>query len=119
MTSFRSSQSETITSRAQLVAVVANGSKPKDQWRIGTEPANFAYTEQDLSAVPYEGPSGIKAFLTALMRYGWEGVYEGGTLIALKQTGKGTISLEPGGQIELSGAMLDNVHQTCGETSEH
>ena len=119
MTSFRSSQAEPITSKAQLIAVVAEGAKPKDQWRIGTEHEKFAYTRSDFKALPYDGPAGIKAFLTGLMRYGWEAVNEGDTLIALKQSGKGTISLEPGGQLELSGAALDNVHETCCEVGEH
>jgi len=119
MTSFRSSEAEPITSKAQLIAVVANGAKPKDQWRIGTEHEKFAYARKDFSALPYEGPAGIHAFLKGLMRYGWEAVNEGDTLIALKQSGKGTISLEPGGQLELSGAALDNVHQTCAEVGEH
>ncbi|TAK99685.1 MAG: glutamate--cysteine ligase [Rhodospirillaceae bacterium] len=119
MTSFRSSQAEPITSKAQLIAVVADGAKPKDQWRIGTEHEKFAYTRKDFKALPYDGPVGIKAFLTGLMRYGWEAVNEGDTLIALKQAGKGTVSLEPGGQLELSGAALDNIHQTCCEVGEH
>jgi glutamate--cysteine ligase len=119
MTSFRSGEAEPVTSKAQLIAVLSKGAKPKDQWRIGTEHEKFVYLRKDLSAVPYEGPSGIKAFLTGLMRFGWEPVNEGDTLIALKQSGKGTISLEPGGQLELSGAQLDNVHQTCGEIAEH
>jgi glutamate--cysteine ligase len=119
MTSFRSNQGEPITSKAQLIAVVADGAKPKDKWRIGTEHEKFAYARKDFTALPYDGPSGIKAFLTALMRYGWEGVNEGDNLIALKQAGKGTISLEPGGQVELSGAALDNIHQTCAEVTEH
>jgi glutamate--cysteine ligase len=119
MTSFRSDQSEPVTSKAQLIAVLADGAKPKDRWRIGTEHEKFPYLRTDFSALPYEGASGIKALLTGLMRYGWEAVNEGDTLIALRRTGKGTISLEPGGQLELSGAALDNIHQTCGETAEH
>jgi glutamate--cysteine ligase len=119
MTSFRSNQAEPVTSKAQLISVLSEGAKPKDQWRIGTEHEKFAYARKNFSALPYDGPTGIKALLTGLMRYGWEAVNEGDTLIALKQSGKGTISLEPGGQIELSGAALDNIHQTCGETAEH
>src|SRR6185312_7749461 len=101
------------------IAVVANGAKPKERWRIGTEHEKFAYARRDLSALPYDGPAGIKAFLTGLMRFGWQGVYEGETLIALEQKGKGSISLEPGGQVELSGAAVETVHQTCAEVGEH
>ena len=119
MTSFRSSHAEPITSRAQLVAVVADGAKPTDQWRIGTEHEKFAYTRDGYAGLPYEGAQGIRAFLSGMMRYGWEAVHEGDTLIALNQPDKGTISLEPGGQIELSGAPLENVHQTCAEVNEH
>ncbi len=119
MTSFRSSKADPITSKDQLIAVVADGAKPKDEWRIGTEHEKFAYNRRDLSALPYEGPNGIKAFLTGMMRFGWEGVFEGETLIALSQKGKGSISLEPGGQVELSGAAVENVHHTCSEVTEH
>ncbi|MBM3513376.1 MAG: glutamate--cysteine ligase, partial [Alphaproteobacteria bacterium] len=119
MTSFRSDKSEPITAKAQLIGVLAGGSKPKEQWRMGTEHEKFPYRRSDFTAVRYDGPDGIRAFLTGLMRFGWEGVYEGENLIALSQKGKGSISLEPGGQVELSGAPLDNVHQTCGELSEH
>ena len=119
MTSFRSSKDEPITSKDQLIAVISGGAKPKDAWRIGTEHEKFPYLRKDFSALPYEGSSGIKAFLTGLMRYGWKGVYEGETLIALEQSGKGTVSLEPGGQVELSGAAVENIHQTCAEVTEH
>ncbi len=119
MSSFRSDKSEPVTSKEQLIAVLANGSKPKDQWRLGTEHEKFAYRTTDLSALPYGGPNGIQAFLNGLTRFGWEGVYEGENIIALTQKGKGSVSLEPGGQVELSGAAVDNVHQTCTEVTEH
>ncbi len=119
MTSFRSDKSEPVTSKDQLIAVLANGSKPKDQWRLGTEHEKFAYRTTDFSALPYGGPKGIQAFLNGLTRFGWQGVYEGENIIALTQKGKGSVSLEPGGQVELSGAPLDNVHQTCAEVSDH
>ena len=119
MTSFRSSKAEPITSKAQLIAVLEGGCKPSAAWRAGTEHEKFPYHRSDFSTLRYDGKSGIREFLTGLMRFGWQGVYEGENLIALTEKGKGSISLEPGGQVELSGAPLDNVHQTCAELSEH
>jgi glutamate--cysteine ligase len=119
MTSFRSNKSEPITSKEQLIAVLSGGSKLKEQWRLGTEHEKFAYRTADFSPLPYGGPAGIQAFLTGLKRFGWDGVYEGENIIALSQKGKGSVSLEPGGQVELSGAPLDNVHQTCTEVTDH
>ncbi len=102
-----------------MIATLSSGSKPKSQWRIGTEHEKFAYAKADFSALPYEGPSGIKAILNGLQRFGWEPVLEGSNVISLRQKGKGTISLEPGGQLELSGATLDSVHETHHEIAEH
>ena len=119
MTSFRSDKADPVTSKAQLIATLANGSKTKDRWRIGTEHEKFPYFKSDLRPVPYEGPNGIEALLTGLQRFGWSPVLENGKLISLAQKGKGTVSLEPGGQLELSGEAVDNVHQTCGELAEH
>ena len=124
MTSFRSEKADPITSKAQLIETLAAGSKPKDQWRVGTEHEKFPYYKDTFRPVPYEGEpkaqkGGIRALLEGLMRFGWEGVPEAGNLISLRAAGKGTVSLEPGGQFELSGAPLDNIHQTCGEIAEH
>ena len=119
MTSFRSDKADPVTSKAQLIATLANGSKTKDRWRVGTEHEKFAYFKSNLRPVPYEGENGIQALLTGLQRFGWSPVLEGGKLISLAQKGKGTVSLEPGGQVELSGEAVDNVHQTCGELAEH
>ncbi len=119
MTSFRSEQDEPITSKAQLIATLSAGSKPKDRWRIGTEHEKFGYTKADHKPLPYEGPAGIRALLAGLQRFGWEPVREGENVISLKQSGKGTISLEPGGQLELSGAAVENVHQTDAEIAAH
>ncbi len=124
MTSFRSEKSDPITSKDQLIETLAGGSKPKDQWRVGTEHEKFPYYKADFRPVPYEGDpqtqrGGIRALLEGLERFGWEGVPEAGKLISLRAKGKGTVSLEPGGQFELSGAPVDNIHQTCGEIAEH
>jgi glutamate--cysteine ligase len=103
---------------ADLVAYFRSGEKPASQWRIGAEHEKFAFRLSDLSRPAYEGPDGIKAMLEGLMRFGWEGVYEGGHLIALLRDGA-SVSLEPGGQFELSGAPLETIHDICNETGQH
>ena len=110
-----------IESRAQLIEELAQGSKPKDQWRIGTEHEKFPFLTDTLAPVPYAGERSIKALLEGLRdRFGWTGVNEGGNIIALSDPkGLGNVSLEPGGQFELSGAPLETVHDTCEEVHEH
>jgi glutamate--cysteine ligase len=107
-----------ITDRRQLIEYLAEGSKPAAQWRIGTEHEKFVFRRDDLSPAPYGGPRGIEALLTGLKRFGWDAVMEGDHIIGLSD-GLASVSLEPGGQFELSGAPLDNLHQTCGEVTEH
>ena len=107
-----------IESRDQLIAAFAKGEKPKDRWRIGTEHEKFVYDRGDHHAPSYEEKGGIHALLLGLTRFGWDPVYEGGKIIALSGS-DGTISLEPAGQLELSGAPLENLHQTCAETGRH
>ncbi len=109
---------EMIADKAQLVEHIATGCKPKADWRIGTEHEKFAFRKADRSALSYDGNDGIHAILTGLMRFGWEGIYEGETLIGLKKDGA-SVSLEPGGQVELSGAPLETIHQTCDEVHSH
>ncbi len=109
---------EPITDKRQLVAYLESGSKPREQWRIGTEHEKFAYDLETLRRLPYEGATGIRALLEGLTRFGWQPVEENGHVIALLK-GEASVTLEPGGQVELSGAPLDNVHQTCFETHEH
>ncbi len=104
--------------RADLIGYIASGEKPREDWRIGAEHEKFAFDRQTLARVPYEGPSGIKAMLEGLMRFGWTGVYEGEHLIALERGGA-SVSLEPGGQFELSGAPLETIHEICSETGTH
>ncbi|MFL0585131.1 glutamate--cysteine ligase [Sphingomonas olei] len=112
------SNSPLIESRDQLIASFAKGEKTKDRWRIGTEHEKFVYSRADHHAPSWDEPSGIRALLTELQQYGWKPVEEGGKIIAL--TGAdGSVSLEPAGQFELSGAPLDNLHQTCAETGRH
>ena len=110
-----------IETKAQLIEELASGSKPKAEWKIGTEHEKFPFLTDTLQPVPYHGPRSIKALLDGLKdRYGWAGVYEGENIIALSDpNGLGNVSLEPGGQFELSGAPLDTVHETCEEVHEH
>ena len=107
-----------ITDKRQLVAWFEAGNKPAAQWRIGTEHEKFAFSLDDFRRLPYDGPRGIRALLEGLTRFGWEPVLENGNPIALTK-GDCNISLEPGGQFELSGAPLETIHQTCDELNGH
>lgn len=101
---------------------MAAGCKPREAWRIGTEHEKFGYRNADLSPLPYEGADGIHAMLSGLMQFGWQGKFEGDTLVGLvrsEEAGGGSVTLEPAGQLELSGAPLENIHQTCAEVSRH
>jgi glutamate--cysteine ligase len=110
-----------LTSRDELVAWIAAGEKPKDQFRIGTEHEKTPFRLADHSPVAYEGPRGIGALLKGMQHLlGWEPIMERGNIIGLYDvTGGGAISLEPGGQFELSGAPLQTVHQTRSELVAH
>src|SRR3954453_22032747 len=112
-------QGPPITDKRQLVEYHERGSKPPEAWRIGTEHEKFVFRRADLKRVPYEGPDGIGALLQAMTRFGWEPVREKGNIIALTNDSRCSITLEPGGQFELSGAPLETVHQTCEEVHEH
>ena len=112
------SRQEPIENKAQLVESLEAGCKPKSAWSIGTEHEKFGFRLSDKGALPYEGEQGIGAVLLGLQRFGWEPVSEGGNVIALNKDGA-SITLEPGGQFELSGAMLKTVHQTCDEVHTH
>ncbi len=107
-----------IETRDQLIAAISKGEKPKDRWRIGTEHEKFVYCRSDHHAPSYDEPGGIRDLLMALTEFGWEPVYENGKVIAMSGS-DGTVSLEPAGQLELSGAPLENLHQTCAETGRH
>ena len=108
-----------VESRAQLIEWFASGGKPKADWRIGTEHEKFVFRLADHAPLPYDGTPGIKQLLEAMQRFGWEPVNEGDNVIALKRDNGASISLEPGGQFELSGAQFETLHQTCDEVSEH
>ncbi|MEM5467333.1 glutamate--cysteine ligase [Celeribacter marinus] len=108
-----------IESYDDLVTFFEQGCKPKDAWKIGTEHEKFGYCKDTLKPLPYDGDRSIKAILESLQdRFGWNPVFEGEYLIGLELNGA-NISLEPGGQLELSGAPLDTIHQTCDEVNEH
>ena len=107
-----------VESIAQLAAPMAAGEKPESAWRIGTEHEKFVYSTRDHHAPSYDEPGGIRDLLMALTDYGWTPVEEGGKVIALSGP-DGAVSLEPAGQLELSGAPLENLHETCAETGRH
>jgi glutamate--cysteine ligase len=110
-----------IETREQLIAWFEAGIKPKSQFRIGTEHEKFVFTLEGHRPVPYEGVRSIHALLEGMQHLlGWEPIVEHGNIIGLFDvTGGGAISLEPGGQFELSGAPLETVHQTCSELMAH
>src|SRR5437588_6898355 len=110
-----------IETREELVAWFEAGSKPKSQFRIGTEHEKFSFAIEDNKPVPYAGRRSIHALLEGMQHLlGWEPIMEGPNIIGLFDvTGGGAISLEPGGQFELSGAQLDSVHQTSSELMAH
>jgi glutamate--cysteine ligase len=110
-----------IETREELVAWLEAGIKPKAEFRLGTEHEKFAFTLADHRPVPYEGASSIRALLEGMQRLtGWEPIVEDGHIIGLfDNAGGGAISLEPGGQFELSGAPVEDVHQTHAEIAAH
>ncbi len=107
-----------ITDKRELVEDLAAGCKPPEDWRIGTEHEKFAFRLADLAPLPYDGAQGIGVVLGQLERFGWEPVREAGKIIALRR-GAALVTLEPGGQIELSGEPLATIHETCDEVYAH
>jgi glutamate--cysteine ligase len=102
----------------ELVAPMIAGEKPPKDWRIGTEHEKLVFRGPDHHAPAYCETGGIRDILLALTEFGWEPVEEGGQVIAMRGA-DGTVSLEPAGQLELSGAPLENLHETCAETGRH
>ena len=103
----------------QLAEYLADGCKPKEDWRIGTEHEKFGYCRDTLLPLPYDGERSIFAILDGLRsKHGWNPIEEGGKLIGLEKDGA-NVSLEPGGQLELSGAPLETIHETCDEVNAH
>jgi len=106
--------------KQDLLKWFADGAKPKENWKIGTEHEKFVFHKDNLERVGYFGKSGISDLLNKLARENnWEKILENNNTIALKDETGASISLEPGGQLELSGTPLDNLHQTCKETGKH
>ncbi|MCK5934005.1 MAG: glutamate--cysteine ligase [Fulvimarina manganoxydans] len=110
-----------IQSIDDLVAYLKGGEKPSEAFRIGTEHEKFCFYLDDLSPVPYGGERGIEQILKGLKALSnWEPIIDGGHLIGLFNDAEGgAISLEPGGQFELSGAPLKTIHETCRESNLH
>ncbi|MEO5371154.1 MAG: glutamate--cysteine ligase [Magnetococcus sp. DMHC-1] len=119
MSTIVSTDQQPVTSVQDLIAYMEAGCKPRAQWRIGTEHEKFGFQRKDMVPIPYEGPRGIRTILEKMAaRFGWHPVHENGNPIALLQ-GQASITLEPGGQLELSGAPQENIHQTQAEINTH
>lgn len=103
---------------SDIVAWIQAGETPPADWRVGAEHEKFVFRTADHAPVPYEGDGGILALMEGLKPYGWTDVLEGQTLIGLER-GKANVSLEPGGQFELSGAPLADMHEIAAETANH
>ena len=105
----------------ELVTYMAAGCRPRHLWRIGTEHEKFPFYVDGNAPVPYDGPRGVRALLEGMrVKLGWEPIMDNGQIIGLGgPTGEGAISLEPGGQFELSGAQVETIHQTCREGNAH
>lgn len=105
-------------SKADLPGYFEKGCKPKARWRIGSEHEKFVFSRADHQPLGYEGEAGIAEVLERMRAFDWEPKYENGKIVALAQDGA-SVTLEPGGQFELSGAPLENLHQTCREVNGH
>ena len=109
-----------VTDRAQLIEWFAERGKPKSAWRIGTEHEKFLFRKDSFKPVAYEGGQGVGELLRLLEeQYDMQPIIEKGLIIGLKSDDGGSITLEPGGQLELSGAPLESLHETCAETGAH
>lgn len=110
-----------LNSVSELSDYLASGARPEDQFRLGTEHEKFAFFFADNSPVPYAGEASISALLTGMQqKLGWDPIMDRDNIIGLgERSGMGAISIEPGGQFELSGAPLETIHQTCAESNRH
>jgi glutamate--cysteine ligase len=103
----------------QLIHYLSDGCKPRSDWKVGTEHEKFGFCKDNLKPIPYEGPKSVKSILIGLKdKYDWEPIFEAGNIIGLVKDGA-NVSLEPGGQLELSGAPLGSIHETCHEVNTH
>lgn len=115
-----SANDKQVNNRTELIEYLESGCKPPSNWKLGTEHEKFGFTTEDLRPLPYSGSRSINAILTGLANdFDWRPVLEEGQPIALLDETGASITLEPGGQLELSGAVLDNIHQTCTEVNTH
>jgi glutamate--cysteine ligase len=112
------STSPLIETRDDLLSIFVGGEKPREAWRIGTEHEKFVYRLADHRAPSWEEPGGIRDLLQGLTEFGWKPIEENGKIIALAGP-DGNISLEPAGQLELSGAPLTDLHASCAESGRH
>ncbi len=110
---------DTIENKAQLIDYIAGGEKPREDWRIGTEHEKFVFSTENCRRVEYAGENGIGALLKRAQTADSEPIMEGENLIGLKLANGGSITLEPGGQLELSGAPVHSIHDTCAEINQH
>ena len=108
-----------IESYGQLAEYLRAGCKPIKDWKIGTEHEKFGFVNDNFLPLPYDGQCSIKAMLEGLRdKYNWSEILEEKNIIGLTKDGA-NVSLEPGGQLELSGAPLDSIHETCDEVNQH
>ena len=107
-----------VENKAQMVEYLEKGNKPAPDWRIGTEHEKFGFRLDDLRPLEYDGPKGIARLFEGMQKFGWQPILEDGKPIAMAMDGQ-SITLEPGGQFELSGAPLENLNQTCDEVNTH
>ncbi|MBF0182554.1 MAG: glutamate--cysteine ligase [Magnetococcales bacterium] len=108
-----------VAGRDELVAWMETGCKPMEAWRVGTEHEKFGFYKNELRPIPYDGPRGVERLLREMAdRFGWEMELEGGRPIALRQ-GRAAVTLEPGGQLELSGAPMADIHAAKAEIDDH
>jgi len=119
MSSQSSVAESAVTDQRDLVEYVAGGERVRDDWRIGTEHEKFGFRLDDLRPPAFDGERGIEALLKGLVRFGWDPVEEGGRVIALTRGDGASVTLEPAGQLELSGAQLETIHETCREVGSH
>lgn len=103
---------------SQLAQMMADGCKPKADWRIGTEHEKFGWLTDTRAPLPYTGDRSISALFAGLQTFGWQPVHEAENIIGMTRNGA-NISLEPGGQFELSGAPLESLHQGAAELQNH
>src|SRR3954469_7310409 len=107
-----------LTDRRALVDYLAAGARGKAEWRIGTEHEKFGFRLDDLRPPTFEGERGIERLLEGMTRFNWQRVFEGDKVIALTRD-NASVTLEPAGQVELSGAPLETIHATCCEVDKH